>query len=961
MESKRHIPGAADPASRIKPALTCDAIRKSCRAILGAAVLVGLAQTAVAQESTPERIDLITPKSELKDTLKPPHRDAGRFGPALKVLGPGLSTIGLDFEMSRFGLDTGFLPPDTMGDVGPDHVVQMINGRFEIFDKRTGLQVDSRSLDSFWINIAGLSIPQNICQADNTCSMDGADCSEDPCRGNFTFDPRIIYDRPSERWFAISIDRAIGGDNDFFLARSDSDDPSGTWTGLKFDSDTVGPEEFHDYPTLSVDADAVTTCTQDFDAGFGGGGVESCYSIPKADLLAAAPSVANMTRFESNPANLPQVSGSVQPVLSFEPAADGVTPLLGVNGGAIVRGDTVGAGAAGATLAATTAIAGDPGHANPPAARQPAADPGATLENVAPRFVANVPEVGDSIWAVHSVAGTGSNAALRWYEIQESTDTILQTGLIENTNEDYHEPSIAVNGRGDVVIGYTCSGPSLNASVCISVGETAGGVTTFETRQIVTPGAGLYYQPANGRNRWGDYSATILDPDDECTFWTFQEFVAVGGPANVGPGDVADPDDDVTGGLYGTQVSEVVINACAEADLSVAKSDSPDPVVAGTNLVYSVSVGNLGPTRAFSVSAQDLLPSDVSFVSSSDGDWLCSHAAGSVSCSWEGGNPTGSLASGEQADTINLTVAVNPSMVFEGRTSLSNTASAENDTPDPDTDNNEATETTTVVAETDLDIESFVAVDPPAEILVGEDVPLSLEKEVSNHGPSFPVNTEVTVTATAPADSTVIPTVASQAVLIPELDVPVTVTEDFTINCGAASQHVWSFENVIEPTDPSTTDPDLSNNTVNLDVQIECIVPVAINFKPGSAPNSEQRLKGSAPVAVLTTAAGEYGLPLAFDATLIDPLTVRFGPPEIFGDPALGAFEQHNTGHIEDSLELDETTRDGDLDMVLHFKMQDAGFEPDDEEVCVKGSYTDDTGTHQFFGCDSLRIAPGSD
>jgi len=882
-------------------------------------------------------------------------------GDVIQVLGPGLSTLGLDFQMSQLFGDTGFIPPDTMGDIGPDHIVEMINGVFEVYDKQDGTVLESRSLDSFWINRVGLTVPQNICQADNTCSIDGAACMvTSDCASNFTFDPRIVFDRLTQRWVAISIDAALGADNDFYLARSDTSDPTGNWEGLKFDSDTVGVQEFHDYDTLSVDADAVTTCTQDIDSGNGGGGVESCYTIPKADVLAAIPSVANMTRFESNPANLPPVSGSIQPALSYEAVADGITPLLGVNGGFIVRGDIMGAGAPGATLAPTGGIAGDPGHANPPAARQPAADPGATIENVAPRFVSNVVEVGDSIWAVHSVAGSGSNAALQWYEIQESTDTLLQSGLIEDLSEDYHEPSIAVNSMGDVVIGYSCSGPSLNVSTCISVGETIAGVTSFDPRQIVTAGAGLYFQLVRGRNRWGDYSATLVDPNDECTFWTMQEFVAVGGPANVGPGGMG-TDDDVEGGAYGTQVTEVVINGCAEADIRLVKADNPDPVVAGTNLSYTLDVSNLGPSRAFSVVASDFLPADASYVSSFDGDWSCVHAAGTVDCTWSGGNPMGSLASGEDADTINLTVAVNPSMVFEGRFSLSNTAQAASDTPDPDPANNEDTEETTVVAETDLDIERFEAVDPPDEILVAEDVAITLEKDVSNHGPSWPVNTEVSVDATAPADSTVDPAMASQAVLIPELDTVVTVEENFTINCGAASHHVWSFENTIEPTDANTTDPDLSNNTATLDLEIECVVPVAVNFKPGSDPNSIQRLKGTAPLAILTTTAGEYGTPLDFDASLIDPLSVRFGPPAIFGDDGLGAFERHNRGHWEDAYELDESTRDGDTDLVLHFKMQEAGFDGTETEACVKGEFTDDTGTHQFFGCDAIRFPPGSD
>jgi uncharacterized repeat protein (TIGR01451 family) len=64
---------------------------------------------------------------------------------------------------------------------------------------------------------------------------------------------------------------------------------------------------------------------------------------------------------------------------------------------------------------------------------------------------------------------------------------------------------------------------------------------------------------------------------------------------------------------------------------------SPVSPGAGAELTYSLGVSNLGPTRAFNVTASDLLPTDVSFVSSSDGDWSCSHAGGLVDCDWGGG------------------------------------------------------------------------------------------------------------------------------------------------------------------------------------------------------------------------------------------------------------------------------------------------------------------------------------
>ncbi|MHC4800156.1 MAG: hypothetical protein ACYTF1_26245, partial [Planctomycetota bacterium] len=112
-------------------------------------------------------------------------------------------------------------------------------------------------------------------------------------------------------------------------------------------------------------------------------------------------------------------------------------------------------------------------------------------------------------------------------------------------------------------------------------------------------------------------------------------------------------------------------------------------------------------------------------------------------------------------------------------------------------------------------------------------------------------------------------------------------------------------------------------------------------------------------VAVLTTAADEYGLPLPFDATLIDSLSVRFGHESLVWPNIGGAPETHERGHLEDSLELDESTADGDLDMVLHFRVKQTGIQPGLPEACVKGLWDAGGGEmHVFFGCDSVRTVP---
>jgi hypothetical protein len=93
-----------------------------------------------------------------------------------------------------------------------------------------------------------------------------------------------------------------------------------------------------------------------------------------------------------------------------------------------------------------------------------------------------------------------------------------------------------------------------------------------------------------------------------------------------------------------------------------------------------------------------------------------------------------------------------------------------------------------------------------------------------------------------------------------------------------------------------------------------------IDIKPGSFPNAiNPKSKGVIPVAILTTNT--------FDATTVDPLSVKFGPN--------GAAEAHGRGHYED---VDE---DGDLDLVLHFRTQETGIQCGDTSASLTGETGD--------------------
>ena len=61
------------------------------------------------------------------------------------------------------------------------------------------------------------------------------------------------------------------------------------------------------------------------------------------------------------------------------------------------------------------------------------------------------------------------------------------------------------------------------------------------------------------------------------------------------------------------------------ADLGVTVADSPDPVLAGNMVTYTITVSNNGPDPAIDASLSDPLPAGTTFVSlSSPGGWSCS-------------------------------------------------------------------------------------------------------------------------------------------------------------------------------------------------------------------------------------------------------------------------------------------------------------------------------------------------
>ena len=125
--------------------------------------------------------------------------------------------------------------------------------------------------------------------------------------------------------------------------------------------------------------------------------------------------------------------------------------------------------------------------------------------------------------------------------------------------------------------------------------------------------------------------------------------------------------------------------------------------------------------------------------------------------------------------------------------------------------------------------------------------------------------------------------------------------------------------------------PLLSVSPTSLEFELFMVQEVAIDIKPGSFPNSiNPKSRGRIPVAILTTDT--------FDATTVDPTTVRFGPTGTEAAPVQSAFEDVN-GDLE-------------TDMIFHFQTQVTGIACGD----TKASLTGETFDRQMIqGADSIK------
>ncbi len=175
--------------------------------------------------------------------------------------------------------------------------------------------------------------------------------------------------------------------------------------------------------------------------------------------------------------------------------------------------------------------------------------------------------------------------------------------------------------------------------------------------------------------------------------------------------------------------------ALAGADLRLTKTDSPDPVIGGANVTYTLTATNDGPNASGNLVLTDNLPGSSTFVSASGTGWSCSHAAGVVTCT-----RNGPLAVGASAPPVTIVARIIASTGFV--TNSATISPAVGAVADPDSNNNTATATTQVLPGADVRIDSKSV--SPNPVIAGENATFTITPR--NGGPAVANNVVVTDT-----------------------------------------------------------------------------------------------------------------------------------------------------------------------------------------------------------------------
>lgn len=400
------------------------------------------------------------------------------------------------------------IPPDAMGAVGPNHVITMLNTQVRI-QHRSGGTISTVTLDGFWSALGTVD----------------------------AFDPHVVYDPFNDRWIVSSVADAASSTASVLVGVSENDDPTGNWFLYKVDVDATN-QRWGDYDTLGFNKNWIVVSVNMF-RNSGPGAIVNIYAFNKADLYANGTGSHTLLQDTSG------VGFTMVPATTYDNSLNTfylVEDWLGNQGK--LRISTI-TGTVGAevltkgTAFPTSASTWDSGGFDDFA---PQLGSTRQIDTGDSRLLSCVYRNG-SLWCAQTAflpANSPTRTAAQWWQFTPS-GTIEQFGRVDDPSgaKFYAYPSLAVNASNDVLIGYSRFSDSQYASGNYSYRFHFDPANSLRGEQVAKAGEGVYYKTnGGGVNRWGDYSAASVDPQDDMTLWTVQEYARapVGSPTTDGSG-----------------------------------------------------------------------------------------------------------------------------------------------------------------------------------------------------------------------------------------------------------------------------------------------------------------------------------------------------------------------------------------------------------------------------------------
>jgi len=444
-------------------------------------------------------------------------------------------------------------PPDPMGDVGPNHYVEMVNLAVAVYDKTGNRLLGPLAIGALW---EGYPVE---------------DCT-DP-----SGDPVVLYDQLEDRWI-LSQFTTRGPVYYNCVAISQTGDPTGAYYRYAFitqsDPELPGGTFFPDYPKYGVWTNSYIMTTRDF-GDISGYGI-SVYALEKNKMLAGSPKARAVQFFLDSavvPLNLigdgllpPDIDGTRRP-LDQVPA-----PIVGTQDNNASYGATFDAlniwelsvkwsANPVASLALKTQLpvaafdsiypCGVVPGTQPPSSRDCLPQPGVTdgsryldvlsyRQRPTHRLAYRNFGTYEALVTNQTVEAAPGVAGLRWYEIRRDgakpnvagTYSVYQQGTFA-PSDGVHRwmGSAAMDWQGNIALGYSVvNGVDVYPGIRYTgrlAGDPLGQMTLGEG--TIMNGTGVQLTT---NSRWGDYTSLNVDPTDDCTFWYVNEYYTAAGQAS---------------------------------------------------------------------------------------------------------------------------------------------------------------------------------------------------------------------------------------------------------------------------------------------------------------------------------------------------------------------------------------------------------------------------------------------